>query len=174
LSIFQMAHRWNVRSLPVLKSRFSSTFVRWGYPTRSSFASTPSEERAKEEQRLQVQDAPMVTVHFLTKGERKTVRGPVGMNILDLAHKNDIDLEGACEASLACSTCHVIVKDPNLYKKLGEPSDEENDMLDLAFGLTATSRLGCQIKLHPDLEGMELLLPAATRNLAVDGYKAKH
>jgi len=58
---------------------------------------------------------------------------------------------------------------------LGEVSDEENDMLDLAFGLTSTSRLGCQIKLRPELNGMELQLPQATRNIAVDGYKAsKH
>ena len=44
---------------------------------------------------------------------------------------------GACEGSLACSTCHLIV-DPNYYNRLPEPSDEENDMLDLAFGLTET------------------------------------
>lgn len=56
---------------------------------------------------------------------------------MHLAHENDIDLEGACEGSLACSTCHVIVE-PEYYKRLPEPSDEENDMLDLAFGLTET------------------------------------
>jgi hypothetical protein len=44
---------------------------------------------------------------------------------------------GACEGSLACSTCHVVV-DPAYYEKLDEPTDEENDMLDLAFGLTET------------------------------------
>jgi ferredoxin len=60
------------------------------------------------------------------------------MHLLDVAHKNNIDLEGACEASLACSTCHVIIKDPALYNLLPEPTDEENDMLDLAFGLTET------------------------------------
>jgi len=83
-------------------------------------------------------------------------------------------LLGACEGSCACSTCHVIVKDPILFSKLPEATDEENDMLDLAFGLTETSRLGCQIKLTPELDGMELQLPAATRNMAVDGYKPKH
>jgi len=72
-------------------------------------------------------------------------------------------------------SCHVIVKDPKIFDLLGEVSDEENDMLDLAFGLTSTSRLGCQIKLRPELNGMELQLPQATRNIAVDGYKAsKH
>lgn len=89
-----------------------------------------------------------------------------------LAHENDIDLEGACEGSLACSTCHLILE-PEYYNKLEEPSDEENDMLDLAFGLTETSRLGCQVKLAPELDGMTVVIPSATRNMAVDGYKPK-
>jgi len=114
----------------------------------------------------------LVSVTFIDKGGKKrVVKDKVGTSLLQVAHNNDIDLEGACEGSLACSTCHVIVKDPEIYKSLGEPSDEENDMLDLAFGLTETSRLGCQIKLSPALEGMEVILPSATRNLAVDGYK---
>jgi len=89
-----------------------------------------------------------------------------------LAHENDIELEGACEGSLACSTCHVIV-DSEFYVKLPEAVDEENDMLDLAFGLTDTSRLGCQVKLTKELDGMRVRLPSATRNMAVDGYKPK-
>eukprot|EP01116_Phalansterium_solitarium_P003404 TRINITY_DN14223_c0_g1_i1.p1 TRINITY_DN14223_c0_g1~~TRINITY_DN14223_c0_g1_i1.p1 ORF type:complete len:161 (+),score=6.75 TRINITY_DN14223_c0_g1_i1:58-540(+) len=118
---------------------------------------------------------PPVKITFVNPKEhlRVTCEVPAGTNILDAAHKNDIDLEGACEGSLACSTCHVIVKDPKIYEKLGEPSDEENDMLDLAFGLTETSRLGCQVKLTPDISGIEVELPAATRNMAVDGYKPK-
>lgn len=79
---------------------------------------------------------------------------------------------GACEGSLACSTCHVIL-DAKSYAKLKEPTDEENDMLDLAFGLTSTSRLGCQVCLTPELEGLVAKLPSATRNMAVDGYKPK-
>ncbi|GMN29279.1 hypothetical protein TIFTF001_002367 [Ficus carica] len=79
----------------------------------------------------------------------------------------------ACEASLACSTCHVIVKDVEYYNKLEEPADEENDMLDLAFGLTETSRLGCQVIAKPELDGMRLAIPSATRNFAVDGYVPK-
>jgi len=64
--------------------------------------------------------------------------------MLEVAHRNDIELEGACEGSLACSTCHVIIDDQAVYDALPEPDDDENDMLDLAFGLTETSRLGCQ------------------------------
>lgn len=74
--------------------------------------------------------------YITPENEIETVYGAPGTNLLELAHRNDIDLEGACECSLACSTCHVIVTDPAMYNKLPEPSDEENDMLDLAFGLT--------------------------------------
>ena len=78
--------------------------------------------------------------------------------MLEVAHKNDIDLEGACEGSLACSTCHVIV-DKNLFQALEPASEEEEDMLDLAFGLTHTSRLGCQLIITPDFEGAVFTLP---------------
>ncbi|PIN22831.1 Ferredoxin [Handroanthus impetiginosus] len=115
-----------------------------------------------------------INVTFVDKdGEETHIKVPVGMSMLDAAHENDIDLEGACEGSLACSTCHVIVMDMEHYNKLPEPTDDENDMLDLAFGLTETSRLGCQIIAKPELDGLRLALPAATRNFAVDGYKPK-
>ncbi|XP_044463680.1 adrenodoxin-like protein 1, mitochondrial isoform X2 [Mangifera indica] len=113
-------------------------------------------------------------VTFVDKdGEEKNIKVPVGMSMLEAAHENDIELEGACEGSLACSTCHVIVVDVEQYNKLEDPTDEENDMLDLAFGLTETSRLGCQIIARSELDGIRLAIPAATRNLAVDGYVPK-
>ena len=89
-----------------------------------------------------------------------------------LAHENDVELEGACEGACACSTCHLIL-DRDVYDSLPEPTDEENDMLDLAFGLTSTSRLGCQVKLTRRMDGMRAQLPKATRNMAVDGFKPK-
>ncbi|KAJ8306493.1 hypothetical protein KUTeg_017038, partial [Tegillarca granosa] len=93
-----------------------------------------------------------VNIVYITRdGERVPVRGKVGDNVLYLAHRYGIELEGACEASLACSTCHVYVHD-DYY------------MLDMAPFLKENSRLGCQITLSKDLEGMELTLPAATRN----------
>jgi 2Fe-2S ferredoxin len=98
---------------------------------------------------------------------RKEVDAPVGLSVLEIAHRNDIDLEGACEGSLACSTCHVVV-DPKWYDELDDPTEEEEDMLDLAFGLTHTSRLGCQIKMTEDLDGLVVTLPSATRNMMVD------
>lgn len=115
-----------------------------------------------------------ISVTFVDKdGEENHIKVPVGMSMLEAAHENDIELEGACEASLACSTCHVIVMDVEYYNKLEDPTDDENDMLDLAFGLTDTSRLGCQVIAKPELDGIRLALPVATRNFAVDGYKPK-
>ena len=87
-----------------------------------------------------------------------------------MAHNNGVDLEGACESSLACSTCHVILTD-DVYDSLEEPCEEEEDLLDLAYGLTHTSRLGCQIKLTRDMENMVVKLPSATRNFYVDVKK---
>jgi ferredoxin-2, mitochondrial len=80
---------------------------------------------------------------------------------------------GACEGSLACSTCHVIVEDKEMFDRLPEACDDENDMLDLAFGLTETSRLGCQIIAKEDIDGIRVKIPAATRNFAVDGFVPK-
>ena len=99
-------------------------------------------------------------------GDRKEIEAPVGLSILEVAHENDIDLEGACEGSIACSTCHVVVSE-EWYKKLSEPTEDEEDMLDLAFGLTHTSRLGCQIIMSNELDGIEVKLPEATRNMLV-------
>ena len=97
-------------------------------------------------------------------GERREVDAPLGLSVLEIAHRNDIDIEGACEGSLACSTCHIIV-DPEWHELLKDASEDEEDMLDLAFNLTKTSRLGCQIVITEELDGLTVRLPAATRNL---------
>ncbi|HVE23676.1 MAG TPA: ferredoxin family 2Fe-2S iron-sulfur cluster binding protein [Acidocella sp.] len=98
-------------------------------------------------------------------GEKREVDAPVGLSVLEVAHKHGVDIEGACEGSLACSTCHVII-DPEWFGKLAQPSEDEEDMLDLAFGLEKTSRLGCQIVMSEALDGLVVRLPAATRNAA--------
>ena len=100
-------------------------------------------------------------------GATKEVDAPVGLSVLEVAHKHGLDLEGACEGSLACSTCHVVV-DGEWFDKLDEATEEEEDMLDLAFGLTHTSRLGCQIKITEELDGLKVTLPSGTRNMLVD------
>ena len=97
-------------------------------------------------------------------GTRREVDAPLGLSVLEIAHKHGVDIEGACEGSLACSTCHVIV-DPSWYGKLATATEDEEDMLDLAFGLEETSRHGCQIVMNPALDGLVVKLPAGSRNL---------
>ncbi|XP_055708376.1 adrenodoxin-like protein 1, mitochondrial [Phlebotomus papatasi] len=115
----------------------------------------------------------VVNITYIDKdGKRMAVRGKVGDNVLYLAHRYGIEMEGACEASLACTTCHVYVKDEYL-PILPESTEKEDDLLDMAPFLKENSRLGCQIVLTKDLEGIELKLPKATRNFYVDGHKPK-
>jgi 2Fe-2S ferredoxin len=97
-------------------------------------------------------------------GTRREVDAPIGLSVLEIAQRNDIDIEGACEGSLACSTCHVIV-DTDWYELLKDATEDEEDMLDLAFGLTQTSRLGCQLIMSEELDGLIVRLPSATRNM---------
>jgi len=109
----------------------------------------------------------MPKITFIERdGRRREIDAPVGVSVMEVARRHDIDIEGACEGSLACSTCHVIV-DPEWYGRLGEASEEEEDMLDLAFNLSRTSRLGCQIIITEELDGLIVQLPAATRNLLI-------
>ena len=83
-------------------------------------------------------------------------------SILDIALANDIDIDHACGGVCACSTCHIIVRAGE--ESCPESSEDEEDMLDLAFGLTHTSRLGCQITITDALDGIEFALPAETNN----------
>ena len=121
-----------------------------------------------------------------------------GDNLLDIAQAHDLEMEGeraypaggnryniraafrdsnsscstgACGGSCACSTCHVIVTDDDYFDRIPEAGDDENDMLDLAFGLTATSRLGCQVVMKKELDGITVKLPAMTRNMQASDFK---
>lgn len=110
-------------------------------------------------------------VTFITKdGDQHRLEVAEGDNLMDIAQANGLDMEGACGGSCACSTCHIIV-DPEFYDRMEEPSDDENDMLDLAFGLTETSRLGCQVKMSKDMDGLRVALPAMTRNLQAKDFE---
>ncbi|KAJ6256655.1 Adrenodoxin [Drechslerella dactyloides] len=147
-------------------------------------------------------------VTFTTKdGHTFTFEVAEGDNLLDIGQAHDLEMEGACGGSCACSTCHVIVEDQEVYDKLEEPDDDENDMLDLAFGLTETyvhppylssilsplpylltllvitdvgmlmvgcvcrSRLGCQVKMRKDIDGLRVRLPSMTRNMQLSDFK---
>ncbi|PVH79593.1 ferredoxin [Cadophora sp. DSE1049] len=110
-------------------------------------------------------------VTFVDKeGDEHKIAVNEGDNLLTIAQANDIEMEGACEGSCTCSTCHVIVKDEEMFDKIPEADDDENDMLDLAFGLTETSRLGCQIVMKPELDGLVVNLPAMTRNMQASDF----
>ncbi len=106
----------------------------------------------------------MPTMTFVyPDGNEQEVEAPLGISVLEVARIHDVPIEGACEGSLACSTCHVIVEQ-QYFDQLDEATEDEEDMLDLAFGLTPTSRLGCQIIMTDELDGMKVKLPSATRN----------
>ncbi|PRW20284.1 adrenodoxin mitochondrial isoform X3 isoform A [Chlorella sorokiniana] len=140
---------------------------------RAAWLRLPAARRAFSAAAEESGESISVTFKDEKDGSEKTVKAPLGKSILEIAHENDVELEGACEGSLACSTCHVIVEDQEYYDKLPEPDDDENDMLDLAFGLTDTSRLGCQIVASKELDGLVVRIPSATRNMAVDGFRPK-
>ncbi|XP_055314825.1 adrenodoxin-like protein 2, mitochondrial [Sitodiplosis mosellana] len=100
---------------------------------------------------------------FFVKADGTKVRGTgkIGDSLLDVVVNNSIDLEGfgACEGTLTCSTCHLIFKQDDYDRLPEKPGDEELDMLDLAYELTDTSRLGCQIILSKELNGLEVRVP---------------
>lgn len=91
--------------------------------------------------------------------------GEPGVRLLDVAHANDVPLEGTCEGNISCSTCHVIV-DKEHYKRLPLPSVEEEDLLDFAFGVTGCSRLACQIILEEAWDCLEVRLPGGSLDMS--------
>ena len=110
----------------------------------------------------------MVRVTFVTTEDEKLVaEGTDGQCLLELAQNVGMPLEGTCEGQMACSTCHVIVA-PEWFEKLPPAADDEEDMLDLAAGVTRTSRLSCQIMLTSALDGIEVRIPAESRDMQRD------
>lgn len=122
-------------------------------------------------------DAPTVQLTFINPDDSETkISARVGETLLQSAHRTGVEMEGACEGVCACSTCHVILEQElydNLLDKMEDEalSEDEEDMLDMAFGLEQTSRLGCQIKVTSGMDGAVISLPKATRNFYVDGHK---
>ena len=107
----------------------------------------------------------MPKVVFIERnGARKEVNAASNTSLLQVAHAAKIDMEGACEGCMACSTCHVVV-DAEWFAKLPAAHATEEDMLDLTYGVARTSRLACQITLTDALDGLVVRLPAQTRNM---------
>jgi ferredoxin len=107
----------------------------------------------------------MVRVRFVDRdGEVTEAEGAAGTPLLDVAQAAGMPLEGTCEGQMACSTCHVIVA-REWFDELPPAAEEEEDMLDLAAGVTRTSRLSCQIVLNERLDGLEVRIPAESRDM---------
>lgn len=106
-------------------------------------------------------------VFVLPNGEEYIAEAKDGDNLLSIAHRNALQLEGACEGSLACATCHLIVDQKwfDILDDIAEASEDEEDMLDFAFNLTTTSRLGCQIRMCKELDGLRVTIPSENRNV---------
>ncbi|WP_342262122.1 2Fe-2S iron-sulfur cluster-binding protein [Alphaproteobacteria bacterium endosymbiont of Tiliacea citrago] len=105
-----------------------------------------------------------ITVNFILPNEEiVSIEANEGESLLQVAHFHELPLEGACGGSLSCSTCHLIIEEP-WFSLLPAALDEEEDMLDLAFGLQKHSRLGCQIILTRKLDGITVKIPNQTNN----------
>lgn len=148
------------------KSCFSKLLIK---NAKNNFSEIINEKHQED-----ISQAKQVNIIFFYANGKKEVhaQAEIGKSVLDIAKKYDVDLEGACESSLACSTCHVILES-EIYDIIPHAKEEEEDLLDLAFGLSHTSRLGCQVKITKDFEGLKITIPSATRNLDVSGAKAK-
>ena len=110
----------------------------------------------------------MVKISFTgIDGKETECEAAEGASLLEVGQAVGLPLEGTCEGQMACSTCNVIVAS-DWFAKLPESSEEEEDMLDLAFGLTRTSRLGCQVTMSDALDGLTVRLPESTRNLLLE------
>lgn len=106
---------------------------------------------------------PKIT--FLLKdGTSKKVPAPVGHTIMEIAKNNDIEeMEALCGGCRACATCHILLpkkeydllEDDTITKK----TEEEDCMLDLAFNVGSTSRLGCQVFMTKEMHEIQITMP---------------
>lgn len=107
----------------------------------------------------------MVNVRFIAAdGAVTETAAEAGLSLLEAGQAAGMPLEGTCEGQMACSTCHVVVS-AEWFGRLKDASEEEEDMLDLAAGVTRTSRLSCQILLDPELDGLEVSIPPESRDM---------
>jgi ferredoxin len=107
----------------------------------------------------------VIKVQFITAGgQRVEAQASAGQRLLEVAQAAGMPLEGTCEGQMACSTCHVLIS-PDWFSRLKPASADEEDMLDLAAGVAATSRLSCQITLGPDHDGLTVKIPGESRDM---------
>ncbi len=115
-----------------------------------------------------------IWVTFIDKEDKEyKIAARKGDNIMELAHEHNLEIEGACGGVCACSTCHIYVLDKDYYNRIPPETEAESDMLDMAFSLTETSRLGCQVVLTEDLSGIRVKIPSSSRNVQKADFEAK-
>ncbi len=101
----------------------------------------------------------MTNINFkLRDGEIKKIDAENGLTLMEVARDNDLGIEGTCGGSISCCTCHVVIE-KDWFSKVGPANPDEEDMLDLAVDLQPTSRLGCQIEVTPELDGLIVNIP---------------
>ncbi|XP_010182438.1 PREDICTED: adrenodoxin-like [Mesitornis unicolor] len=130
-------------------------------PAKQGSESSLSSTQKLQDAPGQLSTADQVTVHFINRdGEQLTATAKEGESLLEVVVNQNLAIDGfgACEGTLACSTCHLIFE-KDTFQKLGAISDEELDMLDLAYGLTETSRLGCQVCVKKSMDGLTVQVP---------------
>lgn len=103
----------------------------------------------------------MPTITFIDNGgTSRAVEAPAGWTVMEAAVKNNVPgIEAECGGACACATCHVYVEGA-WFDLIPAPDPMETDMLDFASDLKANSRLSCQIKVSPALDGLVVHTPA--------------
>ena len=100
----------------------------------------------------------MLHVKVICNKKTKKIIAKEGETVMEVTRNENFEIEGSCEGSMACSTCHIIVSD-KWYDKLEPPGLEEIEMLELLPNYDKRSRLGCQIRLTKSLNGITIRLP---------------
>jgi 2Fe-2S ferredoxin len=101
---------------------------------------------------------PKIT-YIAFDGTEYPVEAPVGSTVMENAIKHMVPgIEAECGGACACATCHVYVDDA-WAETVGSPEPMEEDMLDFAYDVRPTSRLSCQIKVRPELDGLVVRVP---------------
>ena len=103
----------------------------------------------------------MAQITFISsQGQSQSVAADDGSTVMEAAVRNGIsEIEAECGGACACATCHVYVA-PEWLEKVGKPQPMEEDMLDFAWEVQPNSRLSCQIKMRPELDGLTVRTPA--------------
>ena len=109
----------------------------------------------------------VVLPHVELCPEGAVIDATPGKSICDTLLENGIEIEHACEKSCACTTCHVVIREG--YSALAPPEEDEEDLLDRAWGLEPTSRLSCQACVVDTPLTIEI--PRYTVNMAAEGHK---